>query len=218
MKYAVIFTLYGAALSLLYGCRTASDLSSHPPAGTVQGRVLWNKQPVSGAIVYATSEYNFDSIRYGSATTGVDGAYSISGVPAGSKYLYVFGNRDEYWVSAVTPFQMPAETGIIADDSHLCKGFTPISPKTNEQVGSRPLLKWAPYPDAFGYALRILPKGQDKYIYSCGDRDAHITTTEIYVDMDLPAGEYLWRVDAFNANGHIIGCSYWPATFVVVAH
>ena len=50
---------------------------SSPAAGTVEGRVLWNEQPVPGARVYATDEYSFSSTHYGMATTDAAGRFSI---------------------------------------------------------------------------------------------------------------------------------------------
>ena len=182
---------------------------SQPSPGTVQGRVLWNELPVSGATVYATSEYNFNSTRYGSARTDAQGRFSISGVPDGQKFLYVFGNRPEFWTTAVTPFTMVAGTGTVAKDSYLCKFFDLVSPRNDESVrSSRPILRWNPYTDAVDYAVRVLPRGQNVFRFSRGDRDPHPTVTSVQVDVDLGSGEYTWRVDAFNAAGHMIGCGY----------
>src|ERR1700730_1264613 len=74
--------------------------SSLPVPGTVQGLVLWNEQPVMGARVHVTSEYDFRSTQYGSVTTDARGRFSISGVPDGKKYLYVLGNQPAFWVAA----------------------------------------------------------------------------------------------------------------------
>jgi TonB family protein len=184
-------------------------------SGTVRGRVLWNEQPVAGAQVYATSEYSFSSTQYGSATTDAQGQFLISGIPDGKKYLYVFGGQQPFWVAAVTPFEMVARTERLAADTYLCEGFDPVSPQKGESVGNRPVLEWVPYPDAADYAVRVLRAGQTYFIFSRGDHDPHIKDTRVQVDLDLVPGEYTWRVDAFNAAGHIIGCSYYPRTFTV---
>ena len=189
---------------------------SNAVSGTVRGRVLWNEQPVAGATVYATSEYNFNSTRYGSSETDTQGLFAVTGVPEGQKYLYVFGNRPEYWVTAVTLFKM-AGSETVAPDTYLCKGFDPVSPKENETVTSgRPVLQWKPYPNAASYATRVLLNGQNRFIFSRGDTSApRLSETSVQVDVDLSAGAYTWRVDAFNAAGHIIGCSFYPRTFTV---
>jgi hypothetical protein len=190
--------------------------ASAPTTGTVEGRILWNEQPVAGAHLYATSEYNFSSTHYGDATTDGQGRFSLSGVPAGQKYLYVFGTGRPFWVAAVTPFVMVAGQGTVAPDTYLCKGFDPLSPQPGESLStSRPELKWDPYPEAVSYAVRVLRTGQNTAAFSRGDSDPHLTETSIRVGPELGAGEYTWRVDAFNRLGHIIGCSYYPRVFTI---
>jgi hypothetical protein len=184
--------------------------------GMVQGRVLWNEQPIAGATVYVTELYDFNSTRYGSATTDASGWFVISGIPEGQKYLYVFGNRPEYWVSGVTPFRLEVGKGTVAPDTYLPKGFYPTSPNDGETAtDSHPTLRWDSFPDAVGYAVRVIPKGSNSFIFQRGDSGAHITATSVTVDVTLTPGTYYWRVDAFNAQGHIIGASYYPRSFTV---
>ena len=186
--------------------------------GTVQGRVLWNEQPVAGATVYVTELYDFNSTRYGSATTDANGQFTISGVPDGNKYLYIFGNKPEFWISGVTPFKMQAGSGTLADDTYLPKGFEPTAPTNGATVfSSHPTLQWDPYPGAIDYSVRVLPQGANQYIFRRGDFDPRITDTKVIVDVSLSPGIYTWRVDAFNAQGHIIGASYYPRSFTVSA-
>lgn len=188
------------------------------PAGVIQGRVLFDEKPIEGATVYVTELYDFDSTHFGQADTDADGFFSISGVPEGEKYLYVFGNQTAYWVSAVTPFEMPAGKGTQVDDTYLCKGFTPISPENGETISSnQPLLVWDPFPNAVDYAVRLIPVGEDRYIFSKGDSSDRFPQTHAQVDVVLEPGEYSWRVDAFNDKGHIIGCSYYSQKFTVLA-
>jgi hypothetical protein len=205
-----------ALLIALTGCsHKRVAVSTAPARDTVVGRVFWNEQPVAGAHVYATAQYNFQSIHYGDATTDASGQFSIRRVPPGQKYLYAFGSGREYWVAAVTPFVMMA-TGVVAPDTYVCRGFDPISPARGDSLNTRrPLLRWSPYPDAVDYAVRVIRTGQTAFAFSRGDRDAHITTTSTQVDVDLMPGEYTWRVDAFNRQGHIIACSYYPRPFVI---
>jgi hypothetical protein len=198
--------------------------SHRPPAtapsaartGTVEGRVLWNEQAVPGAHVYATAEYNFQSTHFGDAMTDASGHFSIRSVPPGQKYLYVFGTGQPFWVTAVTPVLVSASAATTAPDSHLCKGFDPTAPAPGERLDSpRPVLKWNPYPDATTYAVRVIRRGANSAAFSRGDTDPHISATSANVDLDLAPGVYNWRVDAFNANGHIIGCSYFARSFTV---
>jgi len=177
---------------------------------------LWNEDPVAGASVYATSQYDFSSEHYGSAVTDVRGGFAIVGVPTGNKYLYVFGNRPEFWVSAVTPITMVAGAGTAAADTYLCKGFTPVAPRDGETVTTgRPLLRWDPYPSAIDYAARVIRVADNQIVFSRGDFDARVKETSIQVTVTLIPGDYRWRVDAFNVGGHIIGCSNYPSSFSV---
>lgn len=186
------------------------------PAGTVQGHVLWNEQPVQGAVVYVTELYDFDSTHYGSpSTTDGDGTFLVSGVPNGKKYLYAFGNQPEFWMTGTASFEMVAGTGT-AKDIFLCKDFNLISPEDGEMIQIKnPVLQWTAYPDAVDYAVRVV--GEDNLSkFQRGDHDAHITETKVIVDVDLPTGKYRWRVDAFNSKGHIIACSFYPRYFEIV--
>jgi hypothetical protein len=155
-------------LQFIAGLR--SNVFTTIPPGTVQGRVLWNEQPVTGATVYATDLYSFDSTKFGSAVTGSSGLFSIAGIPAGEQYLYIFGNQPGFWVTAVTPFQMISGNGTLAADSYLCKGFYPISPQQNETIyTARPLLQWPSYPDAVNYAVRIIKVNSTNFVFQRGD-------------------------------------------------
>ena len=196
-----------------------ADAPSHIEPGTVDGRVLWNKQPVQGATVYATDLQDFNSTQYGSDATDANGQFSISGIPEGSQYLYVFGNQPEFWVAAVTPFEMVAGSGALARDTYLCKVFEPISPEFGETIRiGRPLFQWPPYPDAADYAMRVSGEGPGNFFFQRGDTGSRMTETSLQVDADLSPGEYRWRVDAFNADGHIIGCSYFLNSNFTVAN
>jgi TonB family protein len=188
-----------------------------PAAGAVEGRVLWNEEPVAGARVYVTAEYNFASTHYGETTTDPAGHFVITNVPSGQKYVYAFGNGPRYWVSAVTPFLMPPSGGSVAPDTYLCRGFDPASPTKGEALRTaRPMFRWDPYPGAVDYAIRVIRAGQTAFVFSRGDRDARLTSTTVQSDVDLTPGDYTWRVDAFNRHGHIIGCSYYPRPFGIV--
>lgn len=127
-----------------------SSASPPPPGGgVVQGRVLWNGQPVPGAIAYVADDFKPGSVRYGTATTDEQGRFVLTGVPAGSKFIVVNGNQRVFWVTGGTSFTMTAAP--FTRDFHLCKGFDPVSPAPGETVGARPVFRWEPYPDAVRY-------------------------------------------------------------------
>ena len=179
-------------------------------AGVIQGRVLWNGQPVAGATAYVVD--NPPGLnRYGTATSDDQGRFSITGVPEGNKFVVVSGNPRVFGRPTSTAFLMSASP--FTEDFHLCRGFDPISPSNNESVGSRPVLRWDTFPDATRYFVVVLLQG--KSVLTRGGGREPQTATSVQTDVDLPPGVYQWRVTAYNAAGQMIGCSFEPRGFVV---
>ena len=187
-----------------------------PPAGLpastggiVQGRVLWNGQPVPGATVYVADDFTPGSARYGTVSTDDQGRFSIAGVPPGSKYVGVRGNQRVFWITDGTPFTMSGSP--FTRDFHLCKGFDLGSPAHDESVSSRPVLRWDAYPDAARYVANVLSQS-NQIVF---DRATPANVTSVQLDVDLPPGRYQWRINVFNAAGRTIGCSFAPRAFIV---
>ena len=151
------------------------------------------------------------------ATTDAAGRFSIPGVPSGRQYLSRLATNPGTWVYAVTPFEMPPGAGVVAPDTHLCRGFNVASPADGEVLRTPDRCSGGNPTWTQCYAVRVLRDGQDTYVFSRGDRDARLTTTVAEVDVDLAPGKYSWRADAFNRQGHIIGCTYYPRSFVISA-
>jgi ankyrin repeat protein len=181
-------------------------------SGMVQGRVLWNGQPVPGATVFVGDDPKPGSVRYGTVTTDDQGRFAIAGVPPGYKYVGVRGNQRVFWVSAGTPFTMTDSP--FTRDFHLCKGFDLVSPAPDESVGARPVLRWDPYPDAVGYNVQVIA-ANNQLVFARGNKGPRVTATTVEVDVDLPPGTYNWSVRAENAAGQVIGCSFLPRRFTV---
>jgi hypothetical protein len=169
--------------------------------GIVQGRVLWNGQPVPRATVYVADDFKPGSIRYGTVSTDDQGRFSIAGVPPGSRYVGVSGNQRVFWMSGGTPFTMSGSP--FTRDFHLCKGFDLGSPANGESVSNRPVLRWDAYPDATRYVAHVFSQGKTVL-----DRGTPANVTSVQLDVDLPPGRYQWRIDVFNAADQMIGCSF----------
>jgi hypothetical protein len=180
------------------------------PPGTVRGRVLWNEQPVSGATVYVAEQYDPTSQRHGTATTDKDGRFSIPGVPEGRKFLFAKVDQAEYWRWEVTPFQMGNESGTLAQDTYLCKGFDPTFPPNGGSIQTRrPTLQWNAYPDAATYSVTVHDRNGALVFFD------KIAETSVTVDVELPLGSYTWEVYGYNAVGNLISCSLGPREFSV---
>jgi hypothetical protein len=177
--------------------------------GTVQGRVLWNGQPVAGATAFVADNAS-RSVRYGTATTDDQGRFAISGVPEGSRVVSVQGDPRVFGPSTAT-FRMTASP--FTQDFHLCKIFQPVSPSNNESVGGRPVLRWDPYPDAVRYFAVVL--SQNKSVFSRGGPQGDLAGTSVQVDVDLPPGAYQWRLFAYNSAGQMIGCASQLRVFTI---
>jgi ankyrin repeat protein len=178
----------------------AADLTAST-GGIVQGRVLWNGQPVPGATVYVADDFKPESIRYGTVSTDEQGRFSLAGVPPGSRYVRVSGNQRVFWMGGGTFFTMSGSP--FTRDFHLCKGFDLGSPANGESVSNRPVLRWDAYPDATRYVAHVFSQGKTVL-----DRGTPANVTSVQLDVDLPPGQYQWRIDVFNAAGQMIGCSF----------
>lgn len=206
---------------------TKSSTSSIPP-NTVQGRVLWNEQPVSGAEVVVTDEYYYGSTHFGSTKTDFGGFYSISGIPEGRQVINVFGpNLEEYPVSEQTPFTLYAGIGTRAEDTYLRKGFNPIFPSNYEIIHTEcPVLEWD-YPGAFNYEVRVHNQTSDSMELhlgsEAGERIPDYTRTpnslrqSNTIGLCLGPGEFTWEIIAYNSAGHPIADTYMKLFSIQIA-
>jgi hypothetical protein len=131
----------------------------------LQGRVLWNGQPVARATVYVADSPP-GSTRYGMVLTDEQGRFLISGVPEGSRCVGVTGNPQIFAMANRASFTMTAAP--FTRDFYLCKGFNPVAPANNESVSGRPVLRWDPFADAARYFVVVLKEA--RVSSAAGDR------------------------------------------------
>jgi hypothetical protein len=183
--------------------------------GVVQGRLLWNGQPVAGASVYLVDVPRVGSGRYGTATTDDQGRFSMTGVPPGHKYVGVNGSHRVSRIAGgdlfVTSEGSTMTLRPFNQEFHVCKLFDLGTPAPNESVGSRPVLRWDAYPDAKRYVVNVFDRTSSVALQWIVDANV----TSVQVDTDLPPGSYEWRVDVTAARGNTIGCSIAPRGFTV---
>ena len=191
--------------------RLHANLVKTTPA-TVHGRVVWNEQPLAGVPVMAR-ECTVAQPTFGPVTTDSKGNFTITGAPDGRICLSARPpNMEEFGSSSPAMVEIQPGIETTAPDVHLCKLFTPITPKLNESIGqARPALKWNAFPDAVTYAVAVwhMPERQYVAVFSRGqqNRTERIEGTGVQIDADLSPGEYFWRLEAFNRSGHVIGCT-----------
>ena len=184
--------------------------------GVVQGRVLWNDQPVAGATVSVADIPSHGSARYGTTTTDDQGRFSMSGVPPGNRYVELKGDQRVFMITMdgepfVTSEWSTRTVRLPNHNLHVCKSFDLGSPAHNESVGSRPTLRWDAYPDARRYVVDVFDRTSSIAMEWIVDA----AVTSVQIDADLPPGSYEWRVNAVNATGRTIGCSVAPRGFLV---
>lgn len=187
---------------------------------TVAGRVLWNEQPVSDIRV-RLRQYGLALEDFGSGTTDADGRFTIANVPDGSGfYLDVTGNQPMFSTDSMVPVTIQADGVSPVRDVYVCKPLVAV-PRPEGQLVSRHHVKidWQPFPEAVGYSIRVWRIGPDRQyveVYRRGTLQApELQSPGVQLDTDLPVGQYFWRADAFNAAGHVIGCSFNPESFTV---
>jgi hypothetical protein len=167
---------------------------------------------VAGATVWVADDFKPGTSRYGTVTTDDQGRFSFTGIPQGNKYVGVSGNQKVFWIGNGAPFTMGPSPYI--RDFHLCKGFDVGSPAMEETVSNRPVLRWDPYPDAVRYLAQVM-SSDNQIAFIRGGQGPPLTEATVQVDVPLAPGVYQWRVNAFNAAGQVIGCSYAPRRFTV---
>lgn len=180
-----------------------------PGKGNVQGKVLYNDQPVEGIEVRICENFStIMGIRCDGKTqttkTGADGVFVLADLDPktyGGLTAKVF--KSAYYVfpqegiMTAQKFSVEADKTIFARDIHLFKDDVKItSPKAGAKVDAKNLeLKWDAYPDAAYYKVSLYPDAGGLPPIS-GER---VDEPTYAVTEELTNGKYRIRVEVYNA-------------------
>jgi hypothetical protein len=182
------------------------------PAGTVQGRVLWNEQPVVGIAVYVKDPSGTNPTQFGPATTDSNGRFSVTGVPSGRWAVFLDRSDPDKIQVVISPFTMSQNAGMTVQDTYMCLNFSMIFPQYSEVISNKqPNMQWNAFPDAVDYAV-VLDGPGGVLVVARGLTDSRIAETSLQVGVTLNPGGYYLHVHAYNSAGHMIGCGGSPFT------
>jgi hypothetical protein len=174
--------------------------------GNVQGRVLWNGQPVVDVEVKLCEKVSLFGGCSGFETgtrTDDGGRYLFVDIAPGQYSLVVQAPDGDRWLYITAGLGISArEYSVVADqvlnvgDHHTYKSDLRITdPQDESQVDSASLvLTWEAYPDAAYYELYLSPE-KGNAIYTSHQVD----DTQTMPAAPLVNCSYTWSVEAFNA-------------------
>jgi hypothetical protein len=228
-KVAIAVDLTVAAIPTMTPCPTLTPYPTHtptptpiptntPPPHNVQGRLLWNDEPLPGADVKmtGTGEEGFFV-----TVTGELGGYTFLVQPGEYKMYYRFPGEIEWIASQATPYfsrYRYAEWPIVVEegkttfisDIHTIKEndleITFPEPYQNQVLPPNPTFKWEEYPFADYYQVWVyemhMREDVPAYSYPAG-APAYTRATTITLDWSIPVynNYYIWVI-AYNGNGH----------------
>ena len=198
-----------------------------PGTGNVQGKVLYNNQPVENIEIKLCETFNRFmggcSGQAYTARTDRDGEYLITNVtPKTYEALtarvfdtdsYVFATSGIAGLSAAK-YEVAADKTFFVSSIHLFKSDLKIlNPKAGAKVTSTGLeLKWDSYPDAAYYKFSVHPDDSSITSPYINER---VEATAFVLDKPLEKGTYRWRVDAFNKDNRKLSESADDIKFTV---
>jgi len=182
-----------------------------PGTGNVQGKVVYNGQPVENIDVQLCEKFNrfYGGCSGGKiykAKTDKDGDYVIANVPPMTyEALEARVFKTDYWVFATTGIGglsaskyevKPDQTLFVRDTSLFKNDLKTLSPKAGSKVSGQGLeLKWDAYPDAAYYRFSL-------YATESGVTSPYINQrvdgNSFTLDKPMPKGEYRWELEAYN--------------------
>lgn len=181
-----------------------------PGMGNVQGKVLYNDQPVENIEVKLCEDFNrFMGGCAGksfTARTDKSGEYVIADVePKVYKGLVARVFETDSYVFATTgiaglssaQYEVAADKTLFIQPTNLFKSdLKLLNPKAGAKASAQNLeLKWEAYPDAAYYKFSLYP---DDSSFTSPYVKMRVEATAFGVDKPLAKGTYRWQVEAFN--------------------
>lgn len=182
-----------------------------PGMGNVQGKVLFNGQPVPNIDVQLCEKFNrfYGGCSGGKiykARTDKDGDYVVANVPPATyEALEARVFDTPYWVFATSGIGglsaskyevKPDETLFVRPTSLFKSDLKTINPKAGSKVSGQGLeLKWNDYPAAAYYKFSLYatePGVTSPYI------NERVEGTSFTLDKPMPKGTYRWELEAYN--------------------
>ena len=183
-----------------------------PGTGNVQGKVLYNNQPVENIEVKLCETFSRFMNGCGGKTftarTDKDGDFVIANVePKEYEGLTVRIFDTDSYVFATTGIAgiSAAKYGVVADKTlfvkptHLFKAdLKTVNPKAGSIVSGQDLdLKWDAYPDAAYYKFSLNP---DNHLVEAPYVNEKVEATSFKVTKPLEKGSYRLKVEAYNSS------------------
>jgi hypothetical protein len=182
-----------------------------PGTGNVQGKVLYNGQPVENIEVKLCEKFNQYLGGCGeksyTARTDKNGEYVITNVePKVYEGLvarvydtdsYVFATSGIGGISS-SKYEITADKTLFISPTNLFKSdLKVLNPKAGAKVSTKNLeLKWEPYPDAAYYKFSIYSDDMGVTSTYVNER---IDGTSFTIDKPLQKGTYRWQISAYNS-------------------
>ncbi|MDQ3252574.1 MAG: hypothetical protein M3R15_01515 [Acidobacteriota bacterium] len=181
-----------------------------PGTGNVQGKVLYNSQPVENIEVKLCETFNQYFGGCGgksyTARTDKDGEYVITNVePKVYEGLLarVFDTDSSIFAASgiagisSTKYEISADKTLFVSPTHLFKSdLKVLTPKAGAKVSAQNLkLSWESYPEAAYYKFSIYPEDVSITSPHINER---VEGTSFDVDKPLQKGTYRWQVTAYN--------------------
>ena len=192
------------------------DASAARESTGLRGRVIWQGAPVPGYRVELRAwDPPFEGTLYSAAMTDADGAFVLSGAPAGKVGLWI--PRQPPYV--FRGYSVNACGGRIVDmgDVETVLEITGLSIREGQVVARGPLtIAWDPLEQAERFCVGLFSEGRAVLTGGC---DGHVD--EVAVDgtsfstPPISPGEYFFQVSAV-AGGYTIGETQEGITGIVV--